>query len=332
MNIVYTLNDKFVPQVAASICSICENNKEEKITFYIISLNIEKYNKQNLSKLVEKYKNDIKIIELENLEKFFNVDIDTKGWNKIVLARLILDSLIPQSIGRILYLDGDTIVRGSIKELYNIDFEGKIIGMSIEPTIEKERIKILNLGDNLYCNAGILMIDMNAWRKNNLSSKFVKYYENNYTKLFANDQDVINAVCKDKIKYISPRYNYSNIYDQYSYSFMKKNLLPKKYDKYISKEDYYESRKNPIIIHYLGEERPWRIGNTHRFRKDFAYYLSKTFAKNMKMESGWRSYFICWKIFNTITKPFPALRLKIINSLIPKFMKARAKKIKKENK
>lgn len=36
MNIVYTLNDKFVPQVAASMCSVCENNTDFKqITFFL---------------------------------------------------------------------------------------------------------------------------------------------------------------------------------------------------------------------------------------------------------------------------------------------------------
>ena len=38
MNILYTLNDKFVPQVAGGICSICENNKDvDDINFYLIS-------------------------------------------------------------------------------------------------------------------------------------------------------------------------------------------------------------------------------------------------------------------------------------------------------
>ena len=31
MNILYTLNDKFVPQVGAGICSICENNKQKEL-------------------------------------------------------------------------------------------------------------------------------------------------------------------------------------------------------------------------------------------------------------------------------------------------------------
>ena len=46
MNIVYTLNDKFVPQVAAGICSVCENNlNASNINFYLISNEISDENK-----------------------------------------------------------------------------------------------------------------------------------------------------------------------------------------------------------------------------------------------------------------------------------------------
>ena len=51
MNILYILDDNFVPQVAAGICSVCENNKEEQdICFYIISLHISEKNQKSMGK------------------------------------------------------------------------------------------------------------------------------------------------------------------------------------------------------------------------------------------------------------------------------------------
>ena len=94
--------------------------------------------------------------------------------------------------------------------------------------------------------------------------------------------------------------------------------------KYIEKEVFEDAVKNPTIIHYLGEERPWRIGNHHRYRKDYLYYLNKTPWKNQGLEKGWKFYFICWDIFNFVTKPFPGLRYKIVNALIPAFINKRA--------
>lgn len=102
---------------------------------------------------------------------------------------------------------------------------------------------------------------------------------------------------------------------------MKKLVAPAKY---FSEQEYNECMKNPVIIHYLGEERPWRTGNHHKYRDDYKKYLAMTPWGDTPDEAGWQIYYVCWGIFNTVTKPFPALRYKIITSLIPVFINMRA--------
>lgn len=327
MNILYTLNDKFVPQVAAGITSVCENNKDiDEITFYLMSLNISKTNEKTLKSYVENYKRKIVFIELDNIEKYFNFEFDTSGWNPIVLARLLLDELLPKNVDRVLYLDGDTIVRGSLKELWDLDMSGYSIAASIEPTINKIRKDNLGLKKYPYYNAGVLLLNMKHWRKNETGKKIINYYEKHNGRLFANDQDAINGALKGKIITLSPKYNFYNIFYQYNFEFLNKLMKPVKY---IKKQTYVDAVKNPIIIHYLGEERPWRIGNKHKYRKDYINYLNMTPWAGQNMETGWRLYFVCFNIFNFVTKPFPGLRYKIMDYLIPKFIRMRSKKNKK---
>lgn len=332
MNFVYTFDDNFVPQAAASICSICENNKSEKNTFFVISFGISDINKNELKAMVEKYGNFMEFIEITNLNSYFDFNINTTGWKPIVLARLLIDKLLPKKIDRVIYIDGDTIVRNDITDFFHLDLKGKTLAMSIEPTISKQRTEALKMGNYPYCNAGVLLIDLNKWRKNDIGRKLIDFYKSNNGKLFAHDQDSINAYMKKEIKIVPPKYNYCNTFDQYSYKFICKQMKPIDYSKYVSEKEYYESRMNPSIIHYLGEERPWRKGNTHKYRNDYKKYLSMTVWSDTKDETGWGLYFFCWRIFNFITKPFPGLRLFIINSLIPTFMKIRANKLKKESK
>lgn len=328
MNILFTLNDKFVPQVASSICSICENNKEtQQINFYLISMGISEVNKKKLHKFVEKYKRHLDIIELENLSKYLDFKFDTNAWNPIVLSRLLIDKLLPNHIDKILYLDGDTIVRGSLESLYKDNMDNKVIGMSIEPTVIKKNKEKLGLSNSHYYNSGVLLINFYKWRKEKIGDKIIAYYKKNDGNLFAPDQDAINGTLKNQIYPILPKYNFCNTFTQYPYKFLKKLELPAKY---ISKEEFDESVKNPIIVHYLGEERPWRKGNTHKYRKDYKKYLNMTPWKDTEDEKGWEMYFICWSIFNVVTKPFPKIRYNIITSLIPAFMKYRSKQIKKE--
>ena len=327
MNILYTLNDKFVPQVAAGITSVCENNKDvDKIVFYLMSLNISDENKKKLKKYIKKYKNrSIEFIELNDMKKHFSFDFDTTGWNPIVLARLLLDKLLPKDIDRILYLDGDTIVRGSLKELYEINMDNYSIAASIEPTINKKRKKDLGLEEYPYYNAGVLLVNMKHWRKNKSGEKIIEYYKEHNGKLFANDQDAINGSMKDYILTISPKYNFYNIFYQYNYKFMKKLMKPVPY---ITEEEYKDAVKNPVIIHYLGEERPWRKGNKHKYRDDYNKYLDMTPWKGQNYEDGWKMYFKAFNTFNVVTKPFPTMRYKIMDVLIPVFIKKRSKKSK----
>lgn len=327
MNILYALNDKFVPQTAASIVSICENNKTAKnINFYLLSMSITTINKAKLKKLVSSYNHKLTIIELKEIQTYFDFDFDTKGWNPIVLARLLLDKILPKSLNKILYLDGDTIVRGDLTELYNDNMDGKVIGASIEPTYSRKNRALIGLDNSLYYNAGVLLINLKKWRQDKTGQKIINFYKKHSGNLFSNDQDAINGALKDQIYTLEPKYNYHNTFNQYRYSFLKNLVAPAKY---VSRESFQEARDNPIIVHYLGEERPWRKYNTHPYRADYKKYLALTPWQNTPDEDGWFLYFFCWRIFNFLTKPFNHLRYQIITTLIPIFLSYRSHNLKK---
>ena len=324
MNILYTINDGFVPQAAAGITSICENNKSAKeITFYIIGQQVSEDNKNELDKLAKSYGRKFVLIELDDLSKYIDFEFDTTGWNPIVLARLLMGQLLPKDVDRVLYLDGDTIVLEDLSKLWNRNLHGKVLGMVAEPTVNRKRKDALGLHDYYYHNAGVLLVDLKRWREKHIEKVVLEYYKENDGKLFANDQDAINASLKDEIVELLPKYNFSNIYTTYPYWFIKMLVKPRKY---ISRKLYEESMCYPAIIHYLGEERPWRKGNTHMFKDEYKKYLKMTKWADTPDEEGWTLYFVAWRIFNTVMKPFPMVRYWIIDALIPVVLKMRAKK------
>ncbi len=326
MNILYTINGLFVPQVAAAITSVCENNKKtDEIHFYIMSLQIPKKLECELADYVKTYdrpdaKREVSYIELGDMKDHFNFEIDTNAWNPIVLARLLLDKLLPEDLHRIIYMDGDTIVRGDLSELWNTDMGDSSIGACIESTCSLKRKEALGLKNMPYHNAGVLLVDLDNWRKNNTGKEIIDYYRANDGKLYANDQDAINGSQRGKIKTLSITYNYHNTYDIYRYRLLEKNC-----DYQVPGKDEVEKIKaNPCIIHFLGEERPWRKGNKHRFGKEYIKYLDMTPWKGQNIEEGWETYFMFWNIFNFIMKPFPVLRCHIINGLVPMILKMRS--------
>lgn len=148
----------------------------------------------------------------------------------------------------------------------------------------------------------------------------LNFYKEHQGRLFANDQCAINGALKDYILQIPISYNFCNSYRFYNYKALVKMMKP---TKFISKEDYQVQCNNPIIIHFLGEERPWRVGNKHTYTNEYMFYWNKTPWANTPLELGWENYFKAFNLFNTVMKPFPMLRYKIMDTLIPIMIKHR---------
>ena len=330
MNILYTTDSKFLPQVTASMCSILENNRHaDNLHIYILGLQIDEPSIQTLTQFVSRYNKKLTHIPLNDIQSYYPFSIDTSGWHPIVLARLIIDRLLPKALSRVIYLDGDTIIRGSLQSLYETDMQGAPIGGCQEATYSKENLKALDMLNIPYINAGVLLIDLDVWRAEKTGAAIIAYYAEHSGRLFANDQDAINGTLKCRLYLLPLSYNYCNSYDYYTYKALRKMAAPAPF---VNEADYRRYTQNPIIIHYLGEERPWRAGNRHRFGKDYLHYLSLTPYKDTPMETGWETYFKAFSLLNTLTRPFPLLRHRLISALIPLFMRFRRRMLSTHNK
>ena len=178
MNLVYTTDNNFIPQVAAGMCSVMENNREmDWIHFYIVSDGVTPENQAQLSALVRQYGRELTVIELDEIASYFDFEFDTLGWRPVILARLLLDRLLPPDVDRVLYLDGDTIVRGNLAELWQTDMGDAVIGACVEPTMDKQRKIALGMENVPYFNSGVLLIDLDKWRKQCTGQRIIQFYD-----------------------------------------------------------------------------------------------------------------------------------------------------------
>ncbi|MBT8718796.1 glycosyltransferase family 8 protein [Brachyspira hyodysenteriae] len=237
MNICLASDNNYAPYMGTAIASILKNSSEdEKIIFHLIDGGITKENKE-------------KIISLKNIKEceinFYTPDIKMyDGWfektsckahfSAAMFYRLSIASIIPSNIDKILYLDSDLIATGSLKELFLMDIENHYAIVIKHSTNEKNKWSIDGIND--YFNSGVLLINNKLWIKNNIEDQFNKFYNNNYKTCFG-DQDVLNNVLIGKVKYADMRYN---VYAEKGY--------------YNTENDI----ENPIIIHYLSPEKPWK--------------------------------------------------------------------------
>lgn len=269
--VAYSADDNYAKHLGISMQSLLETNKDfEEVDVFVLDCGIKDGNRERLITIAKEYKRSLLFISMEEAISGLKLNMGTRKIAIASYARLFLASVIPASYDRIIYLDCDTIVMDSIRELWNIDVKG-YMAAGVRDTVDRYFYKKIGLSkEDYYVNAGILLINLNAWRKNNILDSFLNTIDEFDGKVPHHDQGTINLVCKRKIALVSARYNVnSNIYSFSAKTI--KNIYSM--NSYYSQEELDEAKKKPTIIHYTTGlvGRPWEENCTHP-RKDA--YLS----------------------------------------------------------
>ena len=163
--------------------------------------------------------------------------------------RLSLPDLLP-NMNKIIWIDGDTITYKDLKELYDIDMNNlHYKGFLDDCPYCVDHITFEN--DHFIC-AGVLLINLNELRKDNIVNEVSKFIEENTHRLIQHDQTTINSLDPDKIDILPAKFgifNYDGIKtleDRYS------NI---RYKYKYSMDDLINSFNNPSILHYVF--KPW---------------------------------------------------------------------------
>ena len=98
-----------------------------------------------------------------------------KNITEVTYYRLWLAEVLPANIEKILYLDGDIIVRHSLESLWNTDIRRHAIA-AVPNMNENNTNRYLRLGipqQNGYFNAGVLLVNLSWWRRENSLDQFI---------------------------------------------------------------------------------------------------------------------------------------------------------------
>ena len=129
MNILYSSSDSYAFLTGISILSLLENNKDvEEINIFIMENKISDINKEKLIKTVEHFNKNIYFVKMPNIKELTGHDIETGRWNISTFGRLFMASALPDNVHTVLNIDCDTIVLGSLKEVFETDMCGKVFG------------------------------------------------------------------------------------------------------------------------------------------------------------------------------------------------------------
>jgi len=254
LNVFFTIDERFITHFGVTLTSLLENNRDIDLEIYVIHDLADIKKLDNVIHFFKsKYKKTLHLLALNN--EVFNTFTINRHVSKATYFRLLIADIIPADVTSGLYLDADTIVTGSLSGLADIDFDaGKgeqffLMAVPEQDSVNVDRLHDMGIKTESYFNAGVLLINLKAWRQAAVSEKLVAIAQKYASQLLWWDQDVLNINFAGKWGKLSTTYNGLNLTQK----------LPQK----------------PLIIHYAGSTKPWLRNCRHPYQDEYFKYFKK---------------------------------------------------------
>ena len=148
---------------------------------------------------------------------------------------------------------------------------------------------------------------METWRKEHVEERLLAFYQGLGGHTFGCDQDILNGTLKGNIRVLSPRYNFFTNYRYFRYQALTDHSPSYRV---VSEKNFRQAKVHPVILHFAGDERPWKAGNLNHYRRAYEQYLAMTPWQGTKKEGDGKQkiYLFAYHMMDWITWFFPAVR------------------------
>ena len=228
--------------------SLLSRHSEDEVRIYLLhGPDISRRQEEQLAGMVEREGGEICFLHVPD-ERV--AGLPTRGFTrKATWYRIFLAEMLPEA-ERMIYLDSDLIVLDSLVPLFETDLADNWVGAVtniFQPNHLHRPAELGLAGPEVYFNAGVLLIDLDAMRSNDFAEVMLSYGIENAKRLEWRDQDALNVVLGERRLHLHPRWNVMN-------SFRWKVA-----DEVFGGEAAEEARRNPAIRHFEGprDNKPW---------------------------------------------------------------------------
>lgn len=182
-------------------------------------------------------------------------------WTKAMYYRLSVGEAIPRDASRVIYIDCDVLVMTSLHRLFETDLGDAWLGAVENP--DDSRLVPLNITKSKkYFNSGVLLIDLKAWRENELKRRALDICIKLQGNLVSPDQDILNVLYDGYVKFIDWGWNaQSSMFQRKKYWAM--------------------LRKRANIYHFTTNAKPWNADDPHPMADEY-----RCFAKKIGLHVG----------------------------------------------
>lgn len=279
-NVLYQSDNNYAPQTGVSITSLFENNRDiDDLRVFILNDGISLDNIDRFNSLAEFFNREIIIVDASEIkQQLMALGVEPyKGSYTTYLKLLAFGHLPLKGADRILQLDGDTIINGSLSELASMSLESYAFSATYDCIMNDYKQMIGLKPDDPYFNCGVLLINLKYWKDHGCEEKILGHLQTVRSKYFTVDQDILNVLFHSEVKPMDIRFNLNSGFYLYGIrnSFYIYGIDPAVFAPI---EQIENALLRPVINHCMGPMtgRPWEEGNHHPQGKLYDSYLEKS--------------------------------------------------------
>lgn len=277
INILYSSDNNYAQHLGVSIYTLLDKNRQfDSISIYVVNNGIDDNNISRLHQLIGQFSNaHLILVPFDSWKEQLHLNMQ---WEISIssYARLFVASILPMHVQRVLYLDCDMLIYESLDLLWKTELCGHILGAVQDSIGNKTKSAIDLIPTTKYFNAGMLLIDLSAWRNANIERKALSYIESKQGNVTHHDQGVLNNLLYNDVLILPLQYNVMTIH----FFFNRAKLLKFSGENadFYSEEEIENAKLNPVILHFTPSltPRPWIKGCHHPRCADYWAALNKT--------------------------------------------------------
>ena len=258
-HVAFCVDGHYLRAMAATIASIIEHNPEQPFTFHVLSFFIQDEERQKLKQFERNplVKTELHLVDPDDFAGLSHL-FGSSHYSSAIFSRLLIPTILEEKSERVLYLDADILCVGSLKPLIELQDSGEIaIVIPDAPITVQRRVEALGLPHLRYFNSGVMLINIKRWLENRVTEKTLEVLSSDRKDMRFPDQDALNLVLHENVRYISPRFNY--LYDLiHDLNLNKIRIRP-----------WGEA----VLVHFAGAVKPWCDWSGHDVRALYRHYL-----------------------------------------------------------
>lgn len=251
----FAVDDRYIPYLAVALRSIMDNASDKY--FYKAYVLVDEVSDDSRKEIVNMCEDNFSaefVCVKDRLRKLGHRLHLRDYYTKATYYRFFIPEMFP-GYDKGIYLDCDIAVTGDIAALYETKLGRNLVGAITDevvtdiPVFADYSEKFLGIERDKYFNAGILVMNLREMRRIRIEERLGELM-NMHTFTVAQDQDYLNVICYDRVKYLDRGWN--------------KTPFP-----------YSDKSSIPYIAHYKMDFKPWHYDGVV-YEEVFWKYAEKT--------------------------------------------------------